>query len=59
MAGRLGSTRAPSPSSTSSNAGSMLTPPGATREKISETASTASLSALTDSSSQRSVDVLS
>jgi hypothetical protein len=35
--------------------GSTLTPPGATRERISETASTASLSALTDSSIQVSL----
>src|SRR4029079_11789244 len=50
--GRVGSIRAPSPSSTSSNAGSTLVPPGATRPRISETASTASISATTASSSQ-------
>ena len=46
------STRAPSPSSTSSNAGSTLVPTGATRPRISLTASTASTSAATESSSQ-------
>ena len=51
MAGRLGSTRAPSPSSVSSNAGSTLVPAGALRPRISATASTASMSAATESSS--------
>src|SRR2546426_1705094 len=51
MDGLFGSTRAPTPSSTSSNAGSTLVPPGATRPMISDTASTASTSASTDSSS--------
>ena len=46
------STRAPRPSSTSSNAGSTLVPPGAARDRISDTASTASWSAATESSSQ-------
>ena len=52
VAGRVGSTRAPRPSSTSSNAGSTEVPPGATRPRISLTASTASTSASTESSSQ-------
>src|SRR6476469_1965880 len=52
MAGRVGSIRAPRPSSTSSNAGSTLVPPGATRPRISDTASTASTSVSTESSSQ-------
>src|SRR5512142_307783 len=52
MAGRDGSTLAPSPSSTSSKAGSTLEPPGAKRPRISLTASTASMSASTASSSQ-------
>ena len=52
IAGRSTSTRAPRPSSTSSNAGSTVVPPGANRDRISLTASTASLSAVTDSSSQ-------
>ena len=52
MAGRLGSSRAPRPSSTSSNAGSTEVPPGAARPRISLTASTASTSASTASSSQ-------
>ena len=52
MAGRLGSMRAPRPSSTSSNAGSTVVPPGATRPRISLTASTASRSASIESSSQ-------
>ena len=52
MAGRVGSSRAPRPSSTSSNAGSTDVPPGATRPRISLTASTASTSASTASSSQ-------
>ena len=51
IAGRLGSSRAPRPSSTSSNAGSTDVPPGAARPRISLTASTASTSASTDSSS--------
>ena len=46
-----GRSRAPSPSSTSSNAGSTHVPPGATRPRISLTASTASRSASTESSS--------
>ena len=52
IAGRAKSTRAASPSSTSSKAGSTLVPPGAARDRISDTASTASWSAATDSSSQ-------
>ena len=52
IAGRVGSRRAPRPSSTSSNAGSTVVPPGATRPRISLTASTASTSASTESSSQ-------
>ena len=52
MAGRVGSTRAPRPSSTRSNAGSTVVPPVATRPRISLTASTASRSASTASSSQ-------
>src|SRR5579862_344242 len=51
-AGRAGSTRADSPSSTSSKPGSTLVPPGATRPRISDTASTASRSTSTESSSQ-------
>src|SRR6267378_5286716 len=51
MAGFVGSTRAPRPSSVRSKAGSTLVPPGATRPRISETASTASTSAATESSS--------
>ena len=50
-AGRSRSTRAASPSSTSSNAGSTHVPPGAARDRISDTASTASWSAETASSS--------
>ena len=52
MAGRVGSTRAPRPSSTRSNAGSTVVPPLATRPRISLTVSTASRSASTASSSQ-------
>src|SRR6185369_9761157 len=49
--GRVGSIRAPRPSSTSSKAGSTLVPPGANRPRISDTASTASTSTSTESSS--------
>ena len=52
MAGAVASSRAPRPSSTSSKAGSTLVPPGANRLRISDTASTASGSATTESSSQ-------
>src|SRR6476659_5534800 len=51
-AGLAGSMRAPRPSSTSSNAGSTVVPPLATRPRISLTASTASRSTSTESSSQ-------
>ena len=51
-AGRARSTRAARPSSTSSNAGSTLVPPGAARDRISDTDSTASWSAAIESSSQ-------
>ena len=52
VAGRVTSTRAASPSLTSSNAGSTDVPPGADRPRISLTASTASTSASTAISSQ-------
>src|SRR5664279_5642791 len=52
MAGSFGSIRAPRPSSISSKPGWTLVPPGAKRERISLTASTASISARTDSSIQ-------
>src|SRR5690348_5262287 len=51
VAGRSGAMRAPSPSSNSSKPGSIVMPPGATRARISLTASTASASASTESSS--------
>ena len=59
IADRAGSTRAPSPSSTSSNPGSTLVPVGATRPRISLTASTASVSASTEISSQKAVTTAS
>jgi hypothetical protein len=52
MAGLVGSTTAPRPSSVSPKPGSTLVPPGAKRVRISLTASTASMSAATDSSTQ-------
>ena len=52
IAGLAGSTTAPRPSSVRPKPGSTLVPPGAKRVRISLTASTASMSAATESSTQ-------